>query len=101
MARKAEGGNVIVGFTAAYALPVHENVGANFKAPGTQAKFLEQPAREEMGGPARRTIEELLAKGKSLLDALLVVGLRIQRKSQQITPIDTGNLRASAFTRKE
>ena len=34
-------------FTAEYSLVVHEMVGANFKAPGTQAKFLEQPARTE------------------------------------------------------
>jgi len=34
---------VIVGFTAYYALYVHENVGANFKTPGTQAKYLALP----------------------------------------------------------
>lgn len=34
---------VSVGFSARYALYVHENVGANFKV--GQAKFLEEPAR--------------------------------------------------------
>lgn len=33
----------IIGFTIKYAPFVHEKTTANFKAPGTQAKFLEQP----------------------------------------------------------
>lgn len=33
--------------------------------------------------------------------SLIRSGLRIQRVSQQRTPVDTGNLRASAFTRRE
>ena len=32
---------IIMGFTAYYALPVHENIGAQFKAPGAGAKFFE------------------------------------------------------------
>lgn len=35
-----------IGLNANYAAYVHENVGANFKKPGTQAKFLEQPLKE-------------------------------------------------------
>lgn len=33
--------NIIFGFTAPYAMPVHEMVGATFKRPGSGAKFLE------------------------------------------------------------
>ena len=32
---------IVMGFTAYYALPVHENIGAQFKAPGAGAKFFE------------------------------------------------------------
>ena len=96
----AKGGDVIVGYTASYALPVHENVGANFKTAGTQAKFLE--------APFRRMIKELLTTAKtamkggaSFIQSLFIAGLRLQRESQKIVPVDTGNLRASAFTRIE
>lgn len=33
----------VIGFTAKYAPFVHEKTTANFKTPGTQAKFLEKP----------------------------------------------------------
>ena len=46
---RAEGRSVLtkvwVGYTANYAIYVHENLQARHK-PGKQAKFLEQPARE-------------------------------------------------------
>jgi len=38
--------DAIIGFTAEYAPFVHEKISANFKAPGTQAKFLEEPVME-------------------------------------------------------
>ena len=43
----------------------------------------------------------LQARGHVLAQALLAAGLRLQRESQMLVPIDTGNLRASAFTRLE
>lgn len=42
----SEGTDGIIGFTADYAPHVHENTKANFKAPGTKAKFLEEPIIE-------------------------------------------------------
>ena len=36
----------VIGFTAFYAPYVHEMVGAHFKKPGAQAKFLETPLKE-------------------------------------------------------
>lgn len=152
LAAKHGGGDaaVAVGYTAAYALPVHENVamkwkglprGAGFtrkdgvvivpkhyladpqgKAPKVakekkaakrkpkgfywdpagrgQAKFLEQPARElqaELG----RIVADALLRGATMASALLRAGLRLQRESMLLVPVDTGNLKASAFTRLE
>lgn len=99
--------SVIVGYTAAYALNVHENkkMQENREARGVtkrQWKFLEQPARElSNSGEIQRIVNTAVASGASLEDGLLLAGLRIQRESQKLVPIDTGNLRASAFTRKE
>lgn len=95
---KGDDGVVVVGYTAAYAIHVHENLQAYHRV--GQAKFLEQPARElgpEMAGDVRR----IMKQGKTLTTALLVAGLRLQRESQKLVPIDTGALRASAFTRVE
>lgn len=38
---------------------------------------------------------------KAILRGMVKAGLHLQRKSQQIVPVDTGNLRNSAFTRKQ
>jgi hypothetical protein len=96
---KAGAGNsVIVGYTASYALPVHENLAA-FHHVG-QAKFLEDPARsmtEEMGG----IVTDAVLHGKTILQGLYLAGLQLQRESQLLCPVDTGNLKNSAFTRIE
>lgn len=100
--------SVIVGYTAAYALHVHENLkpapGAVTQArnPKRQGKYLEQPARElSNSGELKKIANAAMNNGSSLEDTLLLVGQRIQRESQKLVPVDTGNLRASAFTRKE
>lgn len=99
--------SVIVGYTAAYALNVHENKKQqeNREARGVtkrQWKFLEKPARElSNSGEIQRIVNTAVGNGVKLEDALLMAGQRIQRESMKIVPIDTGNLRASAFTRKE
>lgn len=107
--------SVLVGFTAAYALFVHENVemkgrgqprrkpskGNYWDPPGRgQAKFLEEPARVL----SRELVEiayKVLKQGKTLLQALLIAGLRLQREAQLRVPVDTGALKASAFTRPD
>jgi hypothetical protein len=86
-----------VGFTASYAIYVHEDLQANHPN-GGQAKFLEQPARalrQELG----KIIIDMMLKKKTLSQAVLVAALRLQRESQKLCPVDTGYLRASAFTR--
>lgn len=90
--------SVLVGYTQNYALPVHERLDVFH--PVGQAKYLEQPARTlapELAEIARRAYQ----KGATVEEALLLAGLRLQRASQQLVPVDTGALRNSAFTRAE
>lgn len=97
--KKYEGPAVIVGYTAAYAVHVHENLEMRHKE-GKQAKFLEQPARElakEIGQIVRKAVQG----GATLTKALLIGGLRLQRESQKIVPVDTGALKGSAFTKED
>lgn len=89
---------VIVGYTAQYAVYVHENVAANFKV--GQAKFLEQATRQL--APVLPTLVSQIYKATGdLQKSMVIAGLRIQRESQQLTPVDTGHLKGSAFTRIE
>lgn len=91
--------------TEAVARGYHLNAAGNAKRPAPknpnqQAKFLEQPARmyaREVGA----IVTDAVKRGVSLVKALLLGGLFLQRKSQEIVPVETGNLRASAFTRQE
>lgn len=92
--------SVNVGYTQSYAVHVHENLDA-FHHVG-QAKFLEQPARELAGsGELGRIVSNAYVSHGGLGDALVIGGLRLQRASQQLVPIDTGALKASAFTRRD
>lgn len=98
VAKEMEGVSVVVGFEANYAIHVHEDMEA-FHRVG-QAKFLEQPAREcaqEIG----ETVVKAVKNGASVEQSLLIGGLRLQREAQLLTPVDTGNLKASAFTEVE
>lgn len=92
--KREDDGAVIVGFTQSYAVHVHE-VQAMHKV--GQWKYLETPARQ-MSKELKGIVVEVMAKGKSLLKGLLVAGLRLQRESQQLVPVDTSALKASAFT---
>ena len=98
---KARGANVsvVVGYTAAYAVYVHENLEARHKS-GKQAKFLEQPARDNAKQIAG-AIAATMKRTASMEAALLVGGHLIQRLSQKVVPVLTGNLKGSAFTKKE
>jgi len=106
---------IIVGYTANYALPVHEKIGMKLKGQqrrgGTkkgkywdpqgraQPKFLETPARE-MRSQLVNIVRAGYRKSGVLETGLLVAGLALQAASQKLVPVDTGNLKASAFTRK-
>jgi hypothetical protein len=97
MERSADGSPVVeVGFSAAYGIYVHEDLQAHH--PTGQAKFLEQPARENAKKYAE-TIRMAVRTGLPLSRALVLAGLELQADAQRLTPVDTGALRSSAFTR--
>jgi len=97
--KRKNNGNVIVGYSASYAVHVHEDMNAKHNE-GQKAKYLEQPARE-IQGELGTIIKGVVKGGGSVIQGLLVAGLRLQRESQKLVPVDTGNLKASAFTEKE
>lgn len=104
----------LVGYTAAYAIWVHEMPNNDsfgtprpsglgvYWGPRGQPKFLEEPARRLANDGTLGNIVARAAKsGKSVKEAILLACLRIQRESQMVVPVEYGNLRASAFTRIE
>lgn len=99
---------VVVGYKGVnYALYVHESAKMEEarknrpgKNPKAQWKFLEQPAREYRDEFVK-IITVALKAGVSVVDALYLAGLRLQRESQELVPVVTSNLRGNAFTEKE
>lgn len=87
---------VVVGYTQTYAVIVHEDLQMQHQ-PGKIAKYLEVPAKQHEKAVAE-VIAKSFAKSKDLPSAMLIGGLRIQRESQKVVPIDTTALKASAFT---
>lgn len=86
---------VTVGYTAPYAIYVHENLQSRHPN-GGQAKFLEQPMREKEQDMVEIVIKNL--KNKESLDtALTRAGKFLMQESQALCPVDTGVLRDSAF----
>jgi len=115
---------VIVGYSSSYALYVHEN--REIHPPGmilagkyrkgkkhkgrywdpqgrAQPKFLEQPFRELRSELVDTvyTMAKLarFSRGNGLDKGLYVAGLRLQRESQELVPVEFGFLKGSAFTR--
>lgn len=116
MAAKAKAdkeASVLVGYTAEYAIYVHEDMEAEWLGQPRKSgkgvywgpslygpKFLEGPFRE-----FKTVLFQIVAKAmkgkQTMAQALLLAGLRLQRESQLRVPVEYGNLRASAFTRLE
>lgn len=65
-----------------------------------QAKFLETPAREKRGRIGE-IIVSAVEGGASIEQGLVLAGMFLQRESQMLVPVDTGKLKASAFTELE
>lgn len=86
-----------VGFGASYSVYVHENLQARH-APPTQAKFLEQPARQ-LAGQMGKDVLRALRQKKSLESGLLDAGLRLLMAARKLVPVETGQLRASGFVK--
>lgn len=93
---KSDNVAVAVGYTAQYAIFVHEDLEAKHTV--GQAKYLEQPART-LRNSLVYIVLSVLKAGKTMALALLTAGLRLQRESQKLVPVDTGNLKNSAFTK--
>ena len=104
--------SVRVGYTAKYAVYVHEmtpldphwgrprrkpHKGEYWDPPGRgQPKFLEKPARDlHNDGTLAKVVEETVKDGGTVNDGLIRAGLRIARVSQRMVPVDLGNLKAS------
>lgn len=83
---------VVVGYSQSYAFEVHERTDIPHK-PGKQAKYLEGPARS-----SEAEIRAMIDAAPDLATGLLRAGLLLQRLSQEVVPIDTGALKASAYT---
>ena len=63
------------------------------------AKFLEFPFKMRRG-EILRIIKEAYGKGKTLFESVFLGGLFLQRESQKLVPVEFGELKKSAFTRK-
>lgn len=85
-----------VGYSAPYALFVHENLECNHPN-GGQAKFIEQPLRAkraEMGAIVRKVMRR---KDGTLKEAVLQSAQFLLAESQKLVPVDTGFLKASGY----
>lgn len=104
--------SVVVGYTAAYALFVHENrerkldgkarpsgLGVYWGPKGRPGFLLD--VMREMTDKLREVVVQASKKGMPLVTALYLAGLRLQRESMLNVPVEYGFLRASAFTKAE
>jgi len=97
--KKEDDGSVVVGyFGVSYAIRVHEDLSTPHKI--GMAKFLELPWRQN-SKDYTKLIQRLTAKGVGMIQAMLMAGMRLQRDSMELVPIDTGNLIGSAQTKVE
>lgn len=87
-----------VGYSAPYALIVHENMEANH--PHGQAKFLEQPARQ-MKDTLAHSIAADAKKGIGLTVANENAAKQLFDASQELVPVETGALKASGFVKDD
>lgn len=113
--RRYSGARVITGYTAQYAVRLHElrrtrtlgasqprrsGIGVYWGPSQHGPKFLERPAREMYNqGEFRRLVLAMLRRGADTLEALKACGMKLQAESQKRVPVEFGVLRASAFTR--
>ena len=98
--KKLKGRTVVdveVGYSAPHALLVHEDLEARHEPP-TQAKYLEQPARE-LADTMRDAVEASLREEKDVEKAVLVAANMLFEASQAIVPEDTGELKASGYVK--
>jgi len=95
MSEKKDNVSVVVGYTQSYAIFVHENLESHHTV--GNAKYLESPANR-LKATMGKIVSTVYAATGDMEKGLIAAGLRLQRESQLEVPIDTGALRASAFT---
>ena len=89
--------DVVVGYGGVpYTIYVHEDLNTKHKS-GQMAKFLEIPARR-LADQIALIVARLMVSGATLQEAMLAGGRFLQKASQDLVPVETGDLRASAFT---
>lgn len=88
---------VVVGFTQSYAVFVHEIPARHITG---NDQFLLGPAKR-MHGQMAKIVETVTANTFSLQHGLSAAGLELQKAAQNEVPVETGALKASAFTAKE
>lgn len=89
-----------IGNPKRYGIYVHEDVGMQHDPP-TKARFLADPFRKIQSEIPSIVQREMVKKRRSFSDALLAVGKKIKKESEEEVPVDTGALRRSAFVAKE
>lgn len=87
---------LVVGYSAPYAVYVHENMRARHTT--GKAKFLEDPARQ-LSAEVAQIVRDLVGRGVALAEAMTRAGQRLLQVSQAQTPVLTGFLRRSGFAR--
>jgi len=91
---KAQAGVNVV-YDTPYAVYVHEDL-TKYHAPPTQAKFLEQPARDSfIQNEIAGEVFAVLRNRKPLLNALRIGAQILLDESQKLVPVDTGRLKRS------
>lgn len=112
-------GSYAVGYSASYAVIVHEDMEAahgedynekyaaeiaagtkHSRGPNQQAKYLETPFRR-LSKQFGRIVEDTYKSTKSVMKGLLKCALLLLRESKKIVPVDTGVLKASAEVWKD
>lgn len=80
-------------YTAPHARRIHEDL----EMPHTngQAKFLEQPLRQNARLMSKMVKDLVRKQKKTLREALLIVGQWLLEESKKLVPVDTGELRDS------
>src|SRR5690348_14009684 len=106
--RYGGGGTYLVGYEAAYAIFVHEDIKEKLRGlprpsgigvywgPHGQSKYLETPARR-YASKYVQIIKDGIKKGLKLKEAVKMAALELLRDSQYLVPVEFGNLRASGF----
>jgi hypothetical protein len=85
----------VVGYTAAYALRLHEDRKARHRV--GRAGYLLDVLHENVATYAD-IVKRILMSGGTMGQACYYAGLQLQRDSMQNCPVDTGHCRSTAFT---